>query len=402
MSGLTHLKHYNDLLWLAYKYGQSDLVKDLSSQLDMPKIIKERGVEKGKAEDLVKDLESLGPFYIKLGQILSSQIDLLPIEYDEALQKLHDHAEPMSYDDVVSVFLEEFGETPDHLFKSFNQEPLSAASLGQVHEAVLPSGKKVAVKVQRKGIQKTVLEQLEAFSQLASFLERNSEWGKKYQIQDKFKNLESVLMKELDYKTEANNLKILSRNLQEFDKIVVPLPVDKYTTSRILTMDYVAGKKIVQEDCHSTEEKVELARELFFATMKQVLVDGFFQMDPHPGNVYLTIEGDKPKLALFDLGMVAQIPLQMQGKLTQCLFALTESRENDVTQILLSLGKKSSNFDEYFLRTKVADVLASYRGMTIAQVPIGKLVLRLSYISAEAGLKLPIQFSLIGKTLLRP
>lgn len=401
MATLKNLKHYNDILWLAYKYGQNDLIRDLDGQLDMPKIIKEKGVEKGKADDLVKDLESLGPFYIKLGQVLSSEVDLLPAEYDEALHKLQDNAEPMPYEDVESIIIAELGKTPEQLFKSFHREPLSAASLGQVHEAILPSGKKVAVKVQRKDIQKTILEQLEAFKQICTFLENNSEWGKKYQILQKFGTLETILLKELDYTKEANNLKILARNLQEFEKMVVPLPVDKYTTSRVLTMDYISGKKITElDDDYKTTERTELARDLFYAFLKQILVDGFFQMDPHPGNVYLTFVEDKPKLALFDLGMVAQIPLQMQGKLTQCLFGLSESREDDVTQLLLSLGKKTSNFDEFLFRSKISDVLASYRGLTISQVPMGKVVLKLSYIAAEAGLKLPIQFSLIGKALL--
>ena len=402
MTLIKNLKYYKDFLWLFYKYGDSELLKDFSDQLDMPQVLKERGDQKGKAEDLAKDLESLGPFYIKLGQILSSESQILPIEYDEVLQKLQDKARPMPYEDVESVIIEELGKQPKDIFSRFEKEPLSSASLGQVHLAVLGNNKKVAVKVQRKNVQQDIIDLLEALEKLCAYLEKNSEWGRRYHIIEKHENLKSTLLDELDYKKEANNLKILSENLKEFDKIIIPFPIDQLTTSRILTMDFIKGEKITKL---SPLQKIDidgsqLASDLFKTFLKQILVDGFFQMDPHPGNIYLTFIDKEPHLALFDLGMTSYIPFQMQGKLMQSFFAMSEGRELDVINSMLSMGKKLPEFDEYKFKVKISEFIGKYKNSTIEQIPIGKLVIKLSYIAAECGLWLPIQFSSIGKTLL--
>lgn len=402
MALLTNIKHYNDIIWLLYKYGHNDILKDFGSKLDLPQILKERGTEKGKAENLVKDLESLGPFYIKLGQILSSEVQLLPQEYNEALQKLQDQATPMPYEEVESIIISELGDSPHNIFKLFESTPLSAASLGQVHFAKLQSGKKVAVKIQRKDIQQTILEQLDALGQICSLLEENTEWGKKYQILDKFRNLKFILLNELDYLKEAENLKTLFINLEEFKNLVIPLPVDQFTTSRVLTMEFIDSEKITElNPIRKIDIKgKELANELFRAFLKQILLDGFFQMDPHPGNIYLAYINGNPTLAILDLGMVAHIPFQMQGQLIRCLLALSENKELEMTKILISLGKKTVNFDEYALRTSISEIMGNYREKTVTQIPMGKIVLKLSYVAAESGLWLPIEFTMIGKTLL--
>lgn len=402
MALLTNLKHYNDIIWLLYKYGQKDLLTNFSSQLDLPQVLKEKGNDRGKAEDLVKDLESLGPFYVKLGQILGSEVQLLPPEYDEALQKLQDQATPMPYSDVESIIQAELGDSPQKIFKTFNKKPISAASLGQVHFAELPSKKKVAVKIQRKNIRETILEQLEALGQISSFLEENTEFGKKYQILEKFQNLKMILLNELDYIKEADNLNIIHNNLKDFEHLIVPLPIAEYTTSKVLTMEFIKGERI--EELNPVKQIAVdgplLAKELFQGFLKQILFDGFFQMDPHPGNVYLTHLDKNPHLALMDMGMVAQVPFQMQGQFIQCMLALSDNRELEVTKILISLGRKSSDFDEYLFRNKISELMASSRGRTISQIPMGKIMLKLSSVAAEQGLWLPIQFSTVGKTLL--
>lgn len=398
---LANLKHYKDLIWLFYKYGNIEF-NDFSAELDVKEIIQERGDQKGKAEDLVKDLEDLGPFYIKLGQILSTEMQLLPFEYDEALQKLQDKATPMPFEDVKDVIVTELGEPPSKIFKKFDKNPLSAASLGQVHVALLPNGKKVAVKIQRKNIQQDLLDLLDVLKHISEFLENKTEYGKKYHVIEKVENLKTTLLHELDYLREAENLKILHENLKEFENLIVPLPIDAYTTSRVLTMDFIKGEKITEL---SPIEKmdangVQLAEELFRAFLKQILVDGFFQMDPHPGNIYLTYINNLPYLALFDLGMVAHIPFQLQGKVIQSMIAMSEGREVDVANILISVGTKLPDFDEYLFHSKIAGVVSHYHTVAINRIPMGKLFLQLSHIAAASGLWLPIQFSMIGKTLM--
>jgi ubiquinone biosynthesis protein len=402
MNLINNLKHYKDILWLLYKYGQGDLFHEISSEANLHEVIKEKGDERGKAEDLVKDLEALGPFYIKVGQIISSEVEFLPPEYEKALEKFQDKADPMPYKDVEAIIRHELGKPPSKLFKNFEKEPLAAASLGQVHFAELHNGKKVAVKVQRKEILTTILEQLDALESICNFLEKSTTWGKRFHVIEKFQHLRTTLINEIDYIQEANNLKLLHENLKEFENLIVPMPVDEYTTSRVLTMDYVKGKKITDltpiEKIDINSE--ELTQELFRAFLKQILIDGFFQMDPHPGNVYLTSHEGKPHLVLLDLGMVATIPFQLQGQFIQCLFAMSQGQELEVTKTMIAMGKKLPEFDDYLFRSKIADFLGRYRELTISQLPIGKLVLKMAHVAAEAGLWLPIQFSTIGKALL--
>ncbi|HEV8052936.1 MAG TPA: AarF/UbiB family protein [Parachlamydiaceae bacterium] len=401
MTLIKNLKHYKDILWLLYKYGQGNISKELSSDVNLPQVLKERGQVRGKAEDLVKDLEDLGPFYIKMGQIISAEAEFLPPEYEEALKKLEDKAEPMPYEDVEEVILKELNNLPEKIFKYFEKTPLSAASLGQVHFATLTDGKEVAVKIQRKDISNNILEQLDALETICTFLQDKTESGKRYHVIDKFQHLRTIFLNELDYLKEGNNLKILHENLKEYENLIVPLPVDEFSTSKVLTMDFIDGKKLT-ELTDNEKAKIDgeiLSQDLFQAFLKQILVDGFFQMDPHPGNVKLTYLSNKPCLALFDLGMVSNIPFQMQGQIIQCLFAMSQGQELEVTNILISMGKKLPEFDHYLFKTKISDVLGN-RELTISQLPMGKVVLKLAHIAAEAGLWLPIQFSNIGKTLL--
>lgn len=402
MTLLKNLKQYQDMLLLLYRHGSLDLYSELKSINDLPPDIKKEGQQRGKAEDFVRDLERLGPFYIKFGQILSSMTQLLPPEYEEALQKLQDHTEPMPYEKVKQIFIEELGDTPEHTFKNFSEIPISSASLGQVHLAELKNGKKVAVKIQRADIQNEICDQLEALEKICLFLEEKTDWGKKFHMQDKFQHLKTTLFNELDYIKESDNLKILNKNLNEFENILIPLPIEGLTTSKILTMDYIEGYKILNI---SPLEKMDinalkLANDLFRAFLKQVLVDGFFQMDPHPGNIYMTMRNEKACLTIYDLGMIGQIPFQMQGQLLRCLFFLSEGYELDLTKMMIQMGKKLENFDEYSLRVKVSNIIGSYQGRTLARLPIGKVVLALAQDAADAGLWLPIQFSTIGKTFL--
>lgn len=403
MLKIKNLKRYNEIIWFFLKYGRLDLVDKFSIQADLPQVWKEKdNLEKDKAKDLVKDLEKLGPFFIKLGQLFSTQAQFLSPEYEEELQKLQDKASPMPYEEVERIIIDELGYKPEKIFQQFDREPLSAASLGQVHYAILKNGRPVAVKVQRANIQQQILDDLELIEKIATYFENNSEWGLKYHVTEKFEHLRMTILNELDYNKEANNLKTLHKNLSHFDRIIIPLPINSYTTSRVLTMEYIDADKVVELSplLKQEIETKDLADMLFRAYLKQILVDGFFHMDPHPGNIYLTKIDDLEYLVIFDLGMVGHVPFQLQGQLIRFLFAISEGKELEIAKIMISMGKKLKNFDEYILRTKIADLIGSYQGLVLYQIPVGKIVLKLAQIASEADLWLPIQFSTIGKTLL--
>ena len=239
-----HLKRYKDIAMLLMKYGRSDLVKNAG----LAEVLKDEQSENehphGEAESLAGDLEKMGPTFIKLGQLLSTRGDLLPLPYLRALTRLQDNVEPFSYEEVESIITSELGVRMSKAFSEFDNVPIAAASLGQLHKAAMRDGRQVAVKVQRPGIREQIAKDLEAFTDVAQFLDDHTEAGQRYEFQKMLDEFRKTLLKELDYKQEAQNLLLINDNLKEFDAIVVPLPVDDFTTTRVLTMDYIKGQKI--------------------------------------------------------------------------------------------------------------------------------------------------------------
>src|SRR6185436_13322538 len=226
-------------------------------------------------EALACDLEKLGPTFIKLGQMLSTRPDLLPPAYREALTRLQDKVQPFPFPDVQRIVEEELGARFSKAFSIFEEKPIAAASLGQVHRAALRDGRIVAVKVQRPDIAKTVASDLDALDEIALFLTNRTGAGKHYDLVGMVAEFRIALEAELDYVQEANNLRLIGKNLAEFDAIVVPQPVEGYTSTRVLTMDYVAGTKVTQI---SPVVKIDLEREVLADTLvraylKQIVID---------------------------------------------------------------------------------------------------------------------------------
>jgi predicted unusual protein kinase regulating ubiquinone biosynthesis (AarF/ABC1/UbiB family) len=396
-----HLKRYKDIAWLLMKYGRSDLVKNAGlddvlrdEEPDTP--VAEAPPE---AKALADDLERMGPTFIKLGQLLSTRPDLLPMSYLESLTRLQDKVEPFAYEEVEAIVSSELGVRISKAFLEFDPTPIAAASLGQVHRARLRDGRPIAVKVQRPGIRERVVEDLEALNDVAEFLDRHTEMGKHYEFQKMLEEFRRSLMRELDYRQEAINLSTMSDILSEFDSIVVPLPIEDYTTSRVLSMDYIKGKKITSLTPLARLEidGTRLAEQLFRAYLKQILVDGFFHADPHPGNVFLTDDG---RIALLDLGMVARVAPALQEKLLQLLLAVAEGRSEEAANFAIRIGEKTDDFDEEEFRRRVADLVAHQQGRNYEQLEIGKIMLEVTKVSGECAIRLPTELTMLGKALL--
>ena len=283
-----HLNRYRQIAWLFVKYGRSDLVKE--SGLDETLDAEQRATpkEKAKADDLADDLEKLGPTFVKLGQLLSTRVELMPQAYIEALTRLQDKVEPFGFDEVEKIVASELGVRLSKAFSEFESEPMAAASLGQVHKARLRNGRQVAVKVQRPGIRERMIEDLDSLEEIAEFLDNHTEFGKRYEFGEMLDQFRKSLLRELDYRQEASNLTAIRADLAEFERVIVPEPILDYSTSRVLTMEYVHGKKVTDLSPLARMEfdGGDLAEELFRAYLEQILVNGFFHADPHPGNVF--------------------------------------------------------------------------------------------------------------------
>jgi predicted unusual protein kinase regulating ubiquinone biosynthesis (AarF/ABC1/UbiB family) len=394
-----HLRRYRDVALLLIKYGRRDLV----AVAGLDPVLSDETVATGAADqiaaELANDLERMGPTFIKLGQLLSSRPDILPDEYIRALERLQDHVEPFSFSEVEPLVTAELGVRLSKAFSEFAAAPLAAASLGQVHRAALRDGRQVAVKVQRPGIRQRVAEDLEALGELAEFFDQHTTLGRRYGFVQILEEFRRSLLRELDYRQEAQNLTLLRHNLAEFDRILVPMPIDDYTTSRILTMEYVAGTKIaaLSQVVRLELDGAGLAEQLFRAYLKQVLVDGFFHADPHPGNVLLM---DSGRLALLDLGMVARIAPRLQEHLLQLLLAISEGRSDEAMTAVLKLAEKGPAFDETMFARRVTDLVGRHQETVLRDIQVGRIVLELGRTAGEVDVRLPPELSMLGKTLL--
>jgi predicted unusual protein kinase regulating ubiquinone biosynthesis (AarF/ABC1/UbiB family) len=386
------LGRYKDIAWFAAKYGRAEFVtRALNGE--------ETAVaDPGAAEAFARDLESLGPTFVKLGQILSTRADLLPPAYLDALSRLQDHVEPFPYQDVERTIREELGVRVSHAFVEFDRLPIAAASLGQVHRAVLRGGREVAVKVQRPGIREQIERDISAFHEIAAVIDRigaapNMDAAR---VVEEFKR---TLMSELDYREEARNLVAIAHQLRDFQNIVVPLPVDDFTTARVLTMDYVVGTKITAVSrVEWTEVDGEaLAEDVFRAYLQQILIDGVFHADPHPGNVLLTPDR---RIALIDLGMIGRVSSTLQEQLFKLILAIGEGRGDEAAAILIAIGERREDFNEAAMRRAIADLVGRFHRLTMREMNVGRVMLEMSRSASEHGLKIPPELALLGKTLL--
>jgi ubiquinone biosynthesis protein len=350
-------------------------------------------------EALARDLEALGPTFVKLGQVLSSRPDLLPASYRAALARLQDSVEPFSFAEVERIVEEELGSRISKAFATFEARPTAAASLGQVHRATLRSGQLVAVKVQRPDVAQRVADDLDALEQVAQFLARHTDAGRRYDLVGMVAQFREAITGELDYRREAGHLKLIAANLAEFDDIVVPKPVDGYTSMRVLTMDLVAGTKVtaISPVVRIDLDTGTLAETLVRAYLKQIVVDGVFHADPHPGNVFVTDEG---RLALLDLGMVGRISPGMQTRLLKLLLAVSEGRGEEAAEVAIMLGERLPEFNEAAFKRDIATLVTRYGHESLADFQIGRVILELTQVTTEHGMRAPATLTLLGKTLL--
>ena len=351
------------------------------------------------AEELAHDLEALGPTFIKLGQVLSGRTDVLPPAYIAALARLQDQIAPFSFADVERIVEAQLRVKISKAFGMFEAEPIAAASLGQVHRAALHDGRMVAVKVQRPEAQEQVTADLQAMAEIAAFLDKRTDAGARYHFSDLIAEFRRTLLEELDYSNEAGNLRTLGANLARFTDIVVPQPVADYSTSRVLTMDYVLGTKVTALSplTRMDVEAERLGRELIRAYLHQIVVDGFFHADPHPGNVFIT---DDRKVALVDLGMVGRLSDRTQDRLLALLMAAAEGHGDEAADTLIELGERLDGFSEPALRRDVVDVVTKFQNAPLADLEVGRLLLDVNQRASAHGLRPPSDLALLGKTLL--
>jgi predicted unusual protein kinase regulating ubiquinone biosynthesis (AarF/ABC1/UbiB family) len=398
-----HLKRYKEIAALLWKYGRSDLVRQMNLGDELDEELRDiKMAEGGKAapEELANDLEAMGPTFVKIGQLLASRSDLLPDVYLQALARLQDNVKPFPFEEVEQIVLSELGVRISKAFSDFDMKPIAAASLGQVHAAALRDGRRVIVKVQRPEIRKQIAADFEVLAQIAEFLDAHTEFGRRFRFVTTLEEFRVTIQQELNYEREAKNLIVLGENLREFEHIYVPQPVEDLTTRSVLTMDFVQGRKITALSPLARldlDGKV-LAEELFQAYLKQIMVDGMFHADPHPGNVFLTDDG---RIALLDLGMVGFLAPGMQENLLKLLMAVGEQNSETASDIVIQISEVSEDFNRVAFHRHIAQIMTLQQNQSLEKINVGMSLMKVSRVAVDSGLYVPSELTLLGKTLLQ-
>ena len=352
------------------------------------------------AEAFVEDLEKLGPTFIKIGQLLSTRTDLLPASWLAALKRLQDDVAPFPYEDVHRIVESELGVRISKAFHEFDEKPLATASLGQVHRAVLRDcGTSVAVKIQRPDAREIVLKELDSIAEVAEFLDAHTVFGKQYEPGRIVAQFRRSILRELNYLDEATNLSRLAENLKSQPDLIVPKSFPDFCSAKVLTMEYIQGTKITDLSgvVHTDLDGAKLAESLFSAYLKQVLIDGFFHADPHPGNLLLTRDH---KIALLDLGMVGVVQDSLKDQLLQLLSAVAEGNSSRAADVAQRIGTAKEDFNEEACAAEIRHIVEDRSGASISDMQIGQLVLEVTQACASHGLSIPDEMYLLGKMLM--
>jgi ubiquinone biosynthesis protein len=395
----THIKRYRQIAALLWKYGRSDMVHQMASHEGFDVEELKVGSKDASPEHLADDLEAMGPTYVKIGQVLAGRPDLLPGTYRKALARLQDNVKPFPYEDVERIVLAELGVRISKAFSRFDIEPIAAASLGQVHRAALRDGRPVVVKVQRPDVRSQIAEDFDVLEEIARFLDEHTDIGQRYRFSAVLGEFRAAIQEELNYEHEAQNMITVGRNLKDFKLIFVPQPVLDYCTRSVLTMDFVSGCKITalgplgQLGAKGTE----LADEMFRAYLKQILLDGLFHADPHPGNIFIMDDG---RVALLDLGMVGHTGSAMQESLLKILISISDGKGEEAAELVIRMSEKSDRFDHGAFKRQISQLVATRLNQGLRELNVGRSLMEVSRDARDNGLFVPSELTLLGKTLL--
>ncbi|BAB76214.1 hypothetical protein NIES23_29260 [Trichormus variabilis NIES-23] len=298
---------------------------------------KQAARRKAQAVWIRNTLLDLGPTFIKVGQLFSTRADIFPGEYVEELAKLQDKVPAFGYEQVEKIVEQELGKKIPELFHSFEPIPLAAASLGQVHKAVLHSGESVVVKVQRPGLKKLFEIDLQILKGIARYFQSHPKWGRGRDWMGIYEECCRILWEEIDYLNEGRNADTFRRNFRGYDWVKVPKVYWRYASPRVLTLEYLPGIKISQYEAIEAAglDRKVLARQGAQAYLLQLLNNGFFHADPHPGNIAVSADG---ALIFYDFGMMGQIKSNIREGLMQTLFGIAQKDGDRVVQSLIDLG----------------------------------------------------------------
>ncbi|MBD2625577.1 ABC1 kinase family protein [Trichormus variabilis] len=336
----------------------------------------------------------LGPTFIKVGQLFSTRADIFPGEYVEELSKLQDRVPAFSYEQVEAIIEQEVGKKIPELFQSFEPIPLAAASLGQVHKAVLHSGESVVVKVQRPGLRKLFEIDLQILKGIARYFQGHPKWGRGRDWMGIYEECCRILWEEIDYLNEGRNADTFRRNFRAYDWVKVPRVYWRYTTSRIITLEYVPGIKVSQYEALEAAgvDRKAIARYGAQAYLHQLLNNGFFHADPHPGNLAVSPDG---ALIFYDFGMMGRIKSNVREGLMETLFGIAQKDGDRVVQSLIDLGAIAPTDDMGPVRRSVQYMLDNFMDKPFENQSVAAISEDLYQIAYDQPFRFPATFTFV-------
>jgi predicted unusual protein kinase regulating ubiquinone biosynthesis (AarF/ABC1/UbiB family) len=351
-----------------------------------------------RAHWLVNTLLDLGPTFIKIGQSLSTRADLLPLEYVKELEQLQDRVPEFSSEEAIALVESELGKDIYALYRDFDPFPIAAASLGQVHKARLHTGEDVIVKVQRPGLERLFDLDVKAVHQVIRFCDRYFPWTHKYNLEAIYNEFFKILYQEIDYVQEGKNSDRFGNNFRGYPQIIVPKVYWQYTTKKVLTVEYAPGIKV--DDRISLEAigvDIQKLNQLGICCyLKQLLIDGFFQADPHPGNLAVTEDGS---LIFYDFGMMAEVKSLEKDQMVKTFFAVLRKDTDRVLETLITIGLVDPMPDMMPVRRLIAFLLDKFIDKPIDFQAFNEIKNELYIMFEQQPFRLPAQMMFIVKSL---
>ena len=350
-----------------------------------------------QAKRMREALEELGPTFCKLGQILSTRPDLLPPEFIDELAKLQDNVPPLSEEQVVVVMEQELGVPWEDVFDHVEPEPLAAGTIAQVHRAVLANGGRAVVKVQRPDARELIEQDLALLEVFASKAGDRPGLKAVIDLRAVFEHLSESLHRELDFRNEARNVQRMGEVIASFDRLAVPDLYTDFSTGRLLVMGDVGGGPIGLAP--EGPIRTDAARQLLESFYKQVMVDGFFHADPHPGNLMWQPEEDK--LYFLDLGMAGEVGPELREQMMLLLMAFWQNDVGFLTDVTLMMAGAidRSDLDIDAFQSEISQLMGKYQGASIQEIQLGPVLQEMTEISLRYGVPLPASLTLTAKAL---
>ncbi len=402
---IRHLKRYKQILSVLSRYGFSIMNSRVNNgQITSKKTLNgmELDHENLNGNDggvrLRLALEELGPTFIKIGQILSTRVDLFSPEYINELSKLQDKVAPITGKEVTEIIEEELNLDINEIFSSFNKEPIAVASIGQVHQATLYNGEDVVIKVKKPDIEPQIVQDLDILESVFKLMENKPSWGKSINFSEIASEIKNNVLEELDYNNEGRNAEKLKRNLENNPNVYIPKVYWEYTKRNVLTLEYKDGYHLnhLLESPNEIFDRKELAENIVDSYFTQIFEHGFFHADPHPGNIIIF---PSQEIMFVDFGTAGYISESLRNKFQYILKSIMSEQTDNVAEGIIDLGFTPPEVDRRELASDLDRIQNKYYNIPLENIEINEVLQEFINISSKHSIRMPREFLLLVKTL---